>query len=349
MAIKKPLVMYAGVMKQLQFGDVVLDSHTNSIAIKNENDLNNTIKNSDLNTEYSIYVDKSRTDDYVEDGNINRPFKSINAALSIATNKSIVIINYEIYNEDIIIPNGVSLQGCGSNQTEINGNVTTTNGDSITLRSLKFSGNNNQIEINTGCSIFDCFINSALVGKLSANIRCWNTHVTANNLNSAIKWESTGNFQSFFSNISNDGNGIAINQSNGHIILNSCIISGENDVDALYYMSDGVVYLTACQITNYLDGPAIDLSLSGAIMSQPNRLADLLCSGDVICADKPTIISDINFISVGNLSGSALLFKNASMVNNDSSVNGDTVKTALETNNSIAKAVSDAVLNLYSE
>lgn len=36
MANKKPLVLYAGVVKQLQLGDNVLDTHSHSIAIKAE-------------------------------------------------------------------------------------------------------------------------------------------------------------------------------------------------------------------------------------------------------------------------------------------------------------------------
>ena len=71
-----------------------------------------------------LYVDKNRADSYTEDGSLDKPFKTISAAASIASSGATINVMAGSYVEDIIIPAGVSLTSNGLNQVTVLGDAT---------------------------------------------------------------------------------------------------------------------------------------------------------------------------------------------------------------------------------
>lgn len=93
MAIKKPLVMYDGLFGLLKETDNIIDSETNSIAKRAE-----SIASFDPQITKTLYVDVNRTDTYVENGQVNKPFKSINSAINkIIENNDNTLNPYNIF------------------------------------------------------------------------------------------------------------------------------------------------------------------------------------------------------------------------------------------------------------
>lgn len=71
----------------------------------------------------TLFVDPSRTDDYVETGSIIYPFKDIASAIDSSTTGDVISLANGTYVENVVLPDGVSLSGGGTEQTIINGYV----------------------------------------------------------------------------------------------------------------------------------------------------------------------------------------------------------------------------------
>ena len=70
----------------------------------------------------SLYVDKNRTDSYVENGSITKPYKTIQAAITAASAGTVIEITIGTYTENLTLKSGVHLKGVFS--TSIFGGVT---------------------------------------------------------------------------------------------------------------------------------------------------------------------------------------------------------------------------------
>ncbi len=279
-----------------------------------------------------LHVDKNRTDSYTPDGSVDRPFLTIGAATAIADDGCLLKVVPAIYSEDVTLPAGVSLEGYGANRLVLSGNVTISAGNAVSLRYVTLSGTNKTLTINANCILMDGYASCAVVVNGTATIQAWNFHmVGAASGVTPLTMNSTGKFQSFLATIGSTGDAPAINQTAGQVILNTVLTSASRAGNPVIVSTGGTTALLNSQAINSLGGPAVDLSANGATATNPNMISGLVAVGDVVCGSKVTAVEGLRFVSVGSLSGTAIVHRPASWIDNDSTVSGDTVKDAIET------------------
>ena len=131
----------------------------------------------------------------------------------------------------------------------------------------------------------------------------------------------------------------SIDHDAGRLVLNSTGVLGSRAVGALVESSGGVVTVEGYQVVNSGGGVAMDLQ-NGAGAANPNALMDVLATGNVVCGVANTVVEGMKFLGFGALSGSALIFRPATHVANDSGVSGTTVADALNTQKGITDTVN---------
>jgi hypothetical protein len=277
-----------------------------------------------------LYVDGNRIDDYTADGSIIKPFKTITEAISIATEWTTINIITKgaiAYTEDIVIPTNVSLVGI--NKTNISGNVTTSAGWT-TLKDLHFTGNGKILTLNSTTAIDNCLATCAVVYATSAASQAWNFHIMPPTGVVPLTMTGTGKFQSFMSTILSVGDVPAITMSAGQLILNTCLVGGSR-AGALITGTGGTVILITIQSVNNAGGISIDVSGNGATATSPNILSGVVSVGNVVCGAKTTMIEGLQFISIGALTGTVLIYRKASMITNTpaGAIVATTVQTAI--------------------
>jgi hypothetical protein len=279
-----------------------------------------------------LHVDKNRTDSYTPDGSVDRPFLTIGAATAIAGDGCLLKVVPATYSEDVTLPTGVSLEGYGANRLVLSGNVTISAGNVVSLRYVTLSGTDKTLTINANCILMDGYASCAVVVNGTATIQAWNFHmVGAASGVTPLTMNSTGKFQSFLATIGSTGDAPAINQTAGQVILNTVLTSASRAGGPVIVSTGGTAALLNSQAINSLGGPAVDLSANGATAANPNMISGLVAVGNVVCGSKVTAVEGLRFINVGSLSGTAIVHRPASWIDNDSTVAGDTVKDALET------------------
>jgi hypothetical protein len=258
-----------------------------------------------------LYVDKERGDTYVENGSITKPFKTLAAALAVATSPSTVqLLPGTPYVEDVIVPAGVSLRG--ENGVVISGDVTLTDGVATDLSGINFTGVGKTLTLKGSVSIRDCLATCAVVYDSTASSQCWNFHILPPTGVVPLTMLSTGKFQSIMASIIAVGEDVpAIDQQGGSLILNTVLATAGRAAGPVVLGSGGTAALIASQAINSLGGPALDLSANDATASNPNMLAGVVAVGNAVCGAKTTMVEGIQFITVGALTGSALLFRPA--------------------------------------
>jgi len=90
--------------------NVTYDNTTSSLTSTNVQDaINEVINVNGYGTTSDLYVDKNRTDTYVETGSIIYPFKTIPAAISAAVAGQTMRVGHGTYTDTFTLPNGVNL------------------------------------------------------------------------------------------------------------------------------------------------------------------------------------------------------------------------------------------------
>jgi len=253
-----------------------------------------------------IYVDGSRTNDGLTEitGNINFPFKTIAAAIEVATSGDLIkVINKGTpYEENIVLPAGVSIEGNASNNTVISGTITTTVGNPISIRYLQLD---NTLTINCATSILDVFTTGKTIVNDSV-VQGYNFHMIAGAKTALEINGATSKFQSLMSTISSTGafNTIIIN--NGKLIVNTVQISGNNAGTPVLMMNAGIINLLESSVLNTGGGVAINGTNSTGVTSNPNMIHGVLFLGNVILNTSVSHCHNTDFIS-GSLSGSSLI------------------------------------------
>jgi hypothetical protein len=269
-----------------------------------------------------LYVDGKRADTYVADGSMARPFKILAAAIAAVHPYSTIKIaaksdgagNLLAYAEDIAVPANVSLEG--DQHVIIEGNVSLAGTGSPTrLRGIMFSGAAKTLTIRGSVSIWDCVATCAVVYDSASSSQSWNFHLLPSASGVVpLTMLSTGKFQSFMASIIAQGNVPAIDQQDGSLILNTVMATAGRAAGPVLLGSGGTAALLGTQVINSLGGPALDLSANDATASNPNMLSGVLAVGNAICGAKTTMVEGIQFVNVGALTGSALLFRKAEML-----------------------------------
>lgn len=260
-------------------------------------------------------VDGNRVDVYTPNGSDAAPFKTIGAAAAVAVSPATIRVSPKSggYTEDVTLSAGVSLEGWSSNAVGIVGNVVTTAGGNTSLRYLNFAGSGKTVTINNACSIIDCYSANAVVVAGTAIVQAWNFHIVPPTGIVPLTISSTGKYQAVLATIASTGDVPAVAQSAGQLVLNLCQVTASR-TGAVIALSGGTVALVGCQVTNGAAGVAVDLTASGAISTNPNLIADLAATGNVVCGAKDTIIEGVEFIAAGALTGSVLTFRPFSQI-----------------------------------
>lgn len=291
----------------------------------------------------TIYVDKNRTDSYTENGSITKPFKTLVAALAVATNGTLIKLQGGIYNENITIPDGVSIEGTGINSTALNGNVNTTASTPIGLRFLQI-GSGKTLTLNCPTSMIDTYTSGAVVVN-NVVVQAYNSHIvspTAGLVPLTVNG-SSAKYQSVLASIASTGDTNAVDLNDGTLILNTVSVSGSSATNTMLNSTDGQAVLLNSYVMNLGGGAAANID-NGATTA-PNMLNGVFAIGNFATGTAYTVIEGINIS--GTLSGSNIIYRPASRVANDSTVVGSTVKDALNTLNENNNFIMERKLKVY--
>lgn len=278
----------------------------------------------------TLFVDQNRVDTYVEDGSISRPFKTIAAAVNVATSSTTIKVSPgATYVEDVTLPANVSLEGVGANCLTIDGDLTVSAGGQASLRFLKVTGAAHAVTINSNCILRDTYFACAVVVGGSATIQSYNAYMIAPTDVTALTMNSTGKFHSLNSTIAATGDVPTIYQTAGTLILNTVLVSGHR-AGPVILSEGGTVAILNTQTFNTAGGVAIDGAANSATGSNPNLLSSVLAIGNVDFAAKDTLADGVQFLGAGSLAGTAITHRAASQIANDSDLPGATTKDALD-------------------
>ena len=276
-----------------------------------------------------LYVDKNRTDSYTENGSLTKPYKTIQSAISIASGNVLINIAPGEYSGDFSLGvNVVGIRGSGINATFFTGNVTA--GDrahSLDEFRIKSTGS---LTITDNIFARNLHLECAVIVSGSGFLDGNNIYIKPISGVVPLTVTSTGGVMLNEGSIVASGNIYAINQSSGTVILFHSYAKNSSLTTSTINSSSGIFGAIDASVYNIGFGTAINMANSGSALAA-NTLNGVVCSGNIVCGSATTYVEGLNFVGFGALSGSALIYKPASRVKNDSSVTGTTVKDALET------------------
>jgi len=258
----------------------------------------------------TLHVDNKRTDTYLENGSVTKPFKTIQAAIdavvsSSATNKYLIEISPGPYYSDPITINKVyvTFRSCGVQGARISGLITVTNPGSPTPEQITFVGL-----------------------RISGGLICSASHIAIN----AIDCNITGSDWNINPTVPTDDEYL---QVWGGLFYANC-----NLTNVYAYLMGGGYYSTFVaenkefNINNADINTPFQVTLNGTVIASAygNRAG----SSNFILNVGATLNIDADTEGGSNVTvnpGATLnRTTKASNVNNDSSVTGVTVKDALE-------------------
>ena len=275
----------------------------------------------------TLYVDGNRTDSYIENGSITKPFKTIQAAIAAASGDTLINVAPGTYDGDIDLGlHVVSIRGSGLNATIFTGNITA--GDRAhTLEEFRIE-NTGSLTITDNIFAQNLHLQCAVTVSGSGFLEGKMLLIAPISGVVPLTINSTGGVVLTGSNITAIGDIHAIHQIAGTLVIFHSYIVNSSLANAVINSANGVCGLIDMTIGNSGFGVAISMDNDGSAL-QANTLNGIVCSGNIVCGTATTYVEGLNFVGFGALSGSALIYKPASRINNDSSVTGDTVKDAL--------------------
>ncbi|MFW6242544.1 MAG: DUF1565 domain-containing protein [bacterium] len=330
MANKKPIVFYNGLFGQLKDNDNVLDKHSNSIAIRAESFANLKEPSSYFNPTNTIYVDSNRSDTYTENGSISKPYKTLTVALNNVSEGDILLVSRGIYDEDIIVPNGVSIINPSLNQVRINGNVVFNGtGNPMKVQGVVFGGTGNTVTFNGTVVVLDSYSTSPVVIGSGGHFTSFNFNIRMNEVNDvAFTSNTTLDVLIFGGTIESSGIVSSLIQNAGSLRLNTCEVLSDNLSYPAMEVTGGTSAIISSKLVNSSGGPSLDLSQSDGDQQSPNMLSGVYSVGDIICSTKTTVVNGIEFM-MGDISGTDLQYMSSNYIKNDSNISGDTISDAL--------------------
>jgi hypothetical protein len=283
-----------------------------------------------------LYVDVNRTDNYIENGSITKPFKTIQAAIIAASGNTLLDVSPGEYVGDINLGTTVTvLRGSGINATFLAGNVIA--GDRAhSLQELRIK-NTGSLTVTDNLFARNLHLQCAVTvngGFLDGH----NIYLAPDSDIVPLTVITGGGVMGNEISIVAQGNINAINQSAGTIVLFHGYVTNNSLAAVTIDSNGGVCGLIDMSVGNTGFGAAISMDNDGAAL-QANTLSGIVCSGNISCGAAHTYVEGLNFVGFGALTGTNLIYKPASRLNNDSSVAGSAVKDALETldTNKLAK------------
>jgi hypothetical protein len=276
-------------------------------------------------------------DDILGDGSIGKPYLTIGKATLVATVGQVIMLSPGTYAEDVTLPANVSLRGSGTSGTTIDGDFSTTVGSQVHIYGVLITG---AVTLNTSASLIDCYFTGAVLITGACIVQTWNTHFIPSSTGvTAITMDTTGGARIVLASITSSGNVPTIDHYAGSLILELCEVTGDcvglmppfPPMWVIHSFTAGAVDLFNTAVIN-LGGTLASAAvrLDNGATTTPNALNGVMAVGSIDCGGAVTVAEAVVMAS-GSLTGTALLFRPASRVANDSTITGATVKDALDT------------------
>jgi hypothetical protein len=282
-----------------------------------------------------IYVDSSRTDNYIQNGTITKPFKTIQAALNISTDNTIIDIAPGIYNETLVCDKIVNLRGNGIKKSNIVGNLTINVGHSY-LQNLKIDG---ILYIKAIARLYDCDIHGSLqivttdTASYCNAYRC--TMISQQPTYMCVKVQTFGEFRAIGCRIIGQVNLTpSIDHSYGYVRLEGCYVEGNDPsspvIDSHLESVSAVLNLYNTEIMHTSNNPGVEAikAFNSALEHLPNKFVNVICSGDLKTELTFSMIDGLVF-NKGGLSGERNFFRSTNLITNNSNIPGLTLTAAL--------------------
>lgn len=274
----------------------------------------------------TFWVDSNRTDTYVENGGITKPFKTVQAAIVAANSDCLINVAPGTYIGDIDLGlHIVTLRGSGLNATIFTGNMVASD-RAHTLEEFRVTGS---LTITDNVTAYNLHLQCALIISGSGSFDGRNVIVVPPSGTVPITMSSTGQCILTPGYISATGDVHAVDQSAGIIVLFHSYVTNNSFTTLTINSTGGVCGVIDTSVGNAGAGPAMNLDNDGSALSA-NTLSGVVCTGNIDCGIAHTYVEGLNFVVLGALSGSNLIYRPASHLDNDSSVPGATVKAALD-------------------
>jgi len=277
-----------------------------------------------------LFVDKNRNDNYNETGSMTNPFKTINDAINISDNGTLINVAFGEYTEDVVLPSGVSLHGmAGGDRPRIMGDLIAESGRPSSISQMYVSGEGKKLEIKNSCSLYNIYIGSRLELSGRANARFWNTSIRPDSDVVPVTMNTERNAYMSLCDIETGGsNKPTISLKDGHLFISETFVVGKNS-DGVITSTGGNLSLHNTDVLNIAGGKAVDLSGTdtGTIF---NKIINCGATGDFVCGDAATVVDGIYFNTDNSLSGTNLFYKQDKYIGNTSNVEGETVRDALD-------------------
>jgi hypothetical protein len=245
-----------------------------------------------------VYVDGNRTDTYTAKGSIEKPFKTIGAAVAWATTHpgSVIKAAPGTYAENVLLPNLVSLHGEGIGYTQINGTLQTGT-QNVTLRDFGVTG---LLTIAGTAVVTDVYATGGAV--IQADCQSFNFTIKPGAGVAAL--QSSGGLVTFDAcSLESAGNVNTVLHTAGKLVLQSCQINGNEITKAVVKSTGGMLVAQLAFVVNSGGGNAIECD-NGATTA-PNALVDTLVGGNVICGTAATIVDAV--YGSGTATGTVIL------------------------------------------
>ena len=276
----------------------------------------------------TFWVDSNRTDTYIENGGITKPFKTVQAAIAVASGNCIINVAPGTYAGDIDLGLHVTtLRGSGLNATIFTGNIVA--GDRAhTLEEFRIQSTGS-LTITDNVTAYNLHLQCALIISGSGSFDGRNVIVVPPSGTVPITMSSIGQCILTPGYISATGDVHAVDQSAGIVVLFHSYVTNNSFTTLTINSTGGVCSVIDTSVGNAGAGPAMNLDNDGSVISA-NTLNGVVCTGNIDCGIAHTYVEGLNFVVLGALSGSNLIYRPASHLDNDSSAPGATVKAALD-------------------
>jgi len=235
-----------------------------------------------------IYVDNSRTDSYIEDGTINKPYKTLAGAVAVAGDKAVIRVSAGTYTENIALAGNVNLIGMGIGKTILTGSITTGTTGNCSLKELSAQG-----VVNIQCDTVVTNVKSIASVNISSNVKAYNFDI-ASTVAHALSVTS-GLVIIENSAISTTDNASAIVQNGGNLVLENIEADNNAASNATVDSSGGSIRILFSTLINSGAGLAADLE-NGAVSGTPNILMNVRHSGGISTGTAYTIQEGIEGI-----------------------------------------------------
>ncbi len=241
-----------------------------------------------------VYVDKGRTDTYIENGSPERPFKTMSDAAADATSNQIIKIAPGTYSSNITLSNGVSLIGSGIGKTVLTGTVAT----GTAVHSIQELTLTNALNINGTVSV----INVHSVGNVIINADAQTFNFTIEAVTGPALIVTNG-IVSFVTSTISSADASAILQVSGKLAVTGCEIKSNHGFNPSIRSTGGTLNLNFSSITNLGGSIAINISNSASPVNM-NTLTELITGGAIVCGTANTVV---NKVIASSLTGTALI------------------------------------------